>query len=1161
MRRDERLALQSPGSVPLRTGLTEGLSATSVGRFGWSPLDNPQIECEDLLVERVVPGAIQRTVAGRKWELAFTTSPSADAVTRLSLEGSAAFRTDPADVGLREGWQKRDFDDRAWDSIPVPGEWEKAAVSTAGGGMEYPFAGYDGVAWYRFRVQVPAAWEGKGVTLQLGVVDDLDTTFFNGEQVGATGDDTPRYWTVRRQYVIPARLVRFGSENVIAVRVVDLRGGGGIMQGPVRLVSGEVAGAQAQPVQHRVLGLNWVSKEIEVRDGDSSYKLLYNCVSPGVVIESQDAVLDLRCTSPFDRIALSLEKFVVRASARSPGYGPKAALRTGSVVYDAERDGRLSENWLLLLSGTAEVDVPVLLVLQRRPQRVEMMGGRVRLVWPGAMGCVVVAQPYGAKALPGRETRAWGTLPEETLSRCRFWSQALLKFPTACKEEFWIDDAAERVGIVETFGYRHLRDEWGTQAVEIAPVPPLASLARDVGYPVEFRCSLSSLGYPTKYGSLQAVVGSNRAEYTLPFAGAENRTLLRVVGEDRFTPIVRAQMLHCLNMADRMPPKGDKFMLGDGAVANLFGVDDGGFEVMFLLPEAMRRRIRDMQAARAPFLGRTEFAWTRIEEPTTRRWYWCPGKPEDQGGRGLIRGDQDCFVGVYLECLYKYALHTGDWALVRRIWPVAQEVYSYLTLVNDWAYMASACRDWCAGGAFYDMAGLTWVGALDNAKMARVLGDEAVRRNALYVQAKAALPILIRFQARPYIARYYDLDESDVISGFGEIEPKGVLPAYCGQTALSIRGFTDNTISGEVFHPEMYDLYRQYVAEGVREHFARATRFNPDWTHTLFAYWGQHPYGRLIMGESHARMEGHLRSLYEFRPTGGITSGQAATPYDFGELAAQSCPMTLGSWAPARLLAADYFPSLRLARLRVDATEVKEFLFGAACRNIPRAVLWDGRAARFQMKNGKLSAALAGGRSGELLICFGPSRGPAPEVREEPFPPSVLLNGGFEEFPQFSSAWYSRVIPAREPKHPKERALPTSQMCQPQTEVVRSGKRAVRLRTAGEGDMASITQYVHVEAGRPYRVTYHYLVSETLSGRVGFIVQEVGIPKERYHEVTLKPGDGPTRGWLACSIEVQAPEPGNRLMIAYVPVTGGPATVYVDDVEFEYLDHQPGRQP
>jgi sialate O-acetylesterase len=44
---------------------------------------------------------------------------------------------------------------------------------------------------------------------------------------GATGAETPEHWQARRRYVVPGRLVRAGR-NVIAVRVWDQTGGGGI---------------------------------------------------------------------------------------------------------------------------------------------------------------------------------------------------------------------------------------------------------------------------------------------------------------------------------------------------------------------------------------------------------------------------------------------------------------------------------------------------------------------------------------------------------------------------------------------------------------------------------------------------------------------------------------------------------------------------------------------------------------------------------------------------------------------------------------------------------------------------------------------------------------------------------------------------------------------
>jgi sialate O-acetylesterase len=61
---------------------------------------------------------------------------------------------------------------------------------------------------------------GKELVLALGVIDDLDTTYFNGKQVGATGMDVENFWATERKYKVPADIVKAG-EVVIAVRVVD----------------------------------------------------------------------------------------------------------------------------------------------------------------------------------------------------------------------------------------------------------------------------------------------------------------------------------------------------------------------------------------------------------------------------------------------------------------------------------------------------------------------------------------------------------------------------------------------------------------------------------------------------------------------------------------------------------------------------------------------------------------------------------------------------------------------------------------------------------------------------------------------------------------------------------------------------------------------------
>jgi len=66
------------------------------------------------------------------------------------------------------------------------------------------------------------------LTLDLGVVDDFDVTYFNGKQIGATGMETPNWWTTHRRYEIPAELVNAGR-NSIAVRVFDQWAFGGLL--------------------------------------------------------------------------------------------------------------------------------------------------------------------------------------------------------------------------------------------------------------------------------------------------------------------------------------------------------------------------------------------------------------------------------------------------------------------------------------------------------------------------------------------------------------------------------------------------------------------------------------------------------------------------------------------------------------------------------------------------------------------------------------------------------------------------------------------------------------------------------------------------------------------------------------------------------------------
>jgi len=101
------------------------------------------------------------------------------------------------------------------------------------------------VFWFRRAVDIPAAWAGRELTLEIGACDKVDLTWFNGEPVGSMNCDNPDSWRLQRSYTVPGRLVRAGHA-VIAVRVGSHQYDGG-MRGPassmrLRQVSGDGSG-------------------------------------------------------------------------------------------------------------------------------------------------------------------------------------------------------------------------------------------------------------------------------------------------------------------------------------------------------------------------------------------------------------------------------------------------------------------------------------------------------------------------------------------------------------------------------------------------------------------------------------------------------------------------------------------------------------------------------------------------------------------------------------------------------------------------------------------------------------------------------------------------------------------------------------------------------
>lgn len=86
--------------------------------------------------------------------------------------------------------------------------------------------------WYRTIVNIPADWAGRNLRIRDFKVDDALEVYFNGVKVGSVGVfDGATWYNYPCDFVIPSGAVNAGGDNVLAIKVFDGGGGGGIYAG------------------------------------------------------------------------------------------------------------------------------------------------------------------------------------------------------------------------------------------------------------------------------------------------------------------------------------------------------------------------------------------------------------------------------------------------------------------------------------------------------------------------------------------------------------------------------------------------------------------------------------------------------------------------------------------------------------------------------------------------------------------------------------------------------------------------------------------------------------------------------------------------------------------------------------------------------------------
>lgn len=359
----------------------------------------------------------------------------------------------------------------------------------------------------------------------------------------------------------------------------------------------------------------------------------------------------------------------------------------------AEIDGReMAAPWLLCWSGEAEgppeFEVPWLVVLQRRPERIWLDGGGVALHWPTRGDWLALMPLYGYLKLPrkppgylvehglppvGPQPWRWQDgLPREVVQRCDWWARAVREYPVTVDETFSVNPRNDII----TFRYRYTwlstTDDWRTPHLKFGVLSPVLGLAYlGSTFPMTVKPTPTDADIFTPFGPTIGTVGTDENTVTIRVLKyVHELTVLPAPDELPSGPARTAAQ----RIAEIMRAKFRTGRMDD--IWDHGGPENYCWQVMgdryycralpFCDPETRRRATQTLREYFANFvLTQDKYAEFRgkllLKGPGIGTW----GGYDDAGK----------FSSNVLETIWDYAHYTGDWELVRQRWPLILRLF------------------------------------------------------------------------------------------------------------------------------------------------------------------------------------------------------------------------------------------------------------------------------------------------------------------------------------------------------------------------------------------------------------------------------------------------------------------------------------------------------
>lgn len=533
--------------------------------------------------------------------------------------------------------------------------------------------------------------------------------------------------------------------------------------------------------------------------------------------------------------------------------------------------GNMPENWFMLF-GAEFPDFPLLTVLQQKPEKIEfsrLNDGRLAAVTLHGCSRMMTATPFGfdmrSTCSPSDQE-----FIADAINRCRFWSRASLAYPVRCRDYFKNDFKRRKVSIVQEFEYHTATDEWQTEPLYLAPLPPVLTIGQH-----ELPNGAIDFCFPTKYGYLYGFTGTSCA-YEVDMMVEKRKFPLRSVNskipqllsegledffefEGRFStefqsyaypgailegyaysssvanfmPVEKRDLL-AKKLSERLklacdPERQYTLLLTDHGM--LFRTEPDKEEVYryYTDPELGRLRMYNSYKRTDPFTG-CSYDVCYFNVGLMMNGHIKTGSRQEVKDYGFVFMENDWGLGLTLYMMYQSALTSGDLSAIKENWAFLKSLYRFLDIMQDWACMGAGYAEngwtWCEGsnyGAFTSFINLS-----------QMVGDNESYEYATALAAKMLVCSRSRLYSGGYFAKCFHVppwhgerllqEEHETWVNFQYVPDNLFGEQRCLPTGISMQ-MTD-AIYPELFesfreaspkvHREIMDIYRKSFHEGMK---------------------------------------------------------------------------------------------------------------------------------------------------------------------------------------------------------------------------------------------------------------------------------------------------------------------------------------------------------